>query len=69
MPIYEYKCSACDHRFSVLQRIGEGNEQLICEKCGTPKPTKQFSTFASTGNTGGDRAFTTSSAPSGSPFT
>ncbi len=47
MPIYEYTCSVCHHRFSVLQRIGEGNEQLHCEKCGAPKPVKQFSTFAS----------------------
>lgn len=69
MPIYEYKCSACDHRFSLLQKIGEGNEQLVCEKCGVPKPVKQFSTFASTGMMGGEKAFTTSSAPSGSPFT
>jgi hypothetical protein len=26
--------------------MGEGNEQLVCEKCGAPKPVKQFSTFA-----------------------
>ena len=22
MPIYEYKCRGCDHKFSVLQRMG-----------------------------------------------
>jgi putative FmdB family regulatory protein len=65
MPIYEYKCSACDHRFSLLQKIGEGNEDVVCEKCGVPKPVKQFSTFASTGVMGGEKV----SAPSGSPFT
>ena len=53
MPIYEYKCVACDHRFSVLQRIGEGNEHVICEQCGAPRPIKQFSAFASPGNSGG----------------
>jgi len=37
MPIYEYKCPVCNHRFSVLQRLGEGNEHLRCEKCGEPK--------------------------------
>jgi putative FmdB family regulatory protein len=63
MPIYEYKCSACDHRFSVLQRIGEGNEQLRCEKCGEPKPLKQFSTFASSSRS--RQGSTASSAPSG----
>jgi putative FmdB family regulatory protein len=67
MPIYEYKCPACDHRFSVLQRLGEGNENLQCEICGTPKPVKQFSTFASTTSTSGGSL--ASSAPSRSPFT
>ena len=62
MPIYEYKCSVCDHRFSVLQRIGEGNEHLRCEKCGESKPVKQFSTFASSSSKHGS---TTSGAPSG----
>jgi putative FmdB family regulatory protein len=47
MPIYEYQCTACHHRFSVLQRVGEGNDSLTCEKCGAPKPIKQFSSFAS----------------------
>jgi len=66
MPIYEYTCSACQHRFSVLQRMGEGNEHLVCEKCGTPKPVKQFSTFAAGGGGGGLAA----TAPaSGSGFT
>ncbi len=69
MPIYEYKCPACNHRFSVLQRISEGNEHLQCELCGAPRPVKQFSTFASTNNASGGGAFTTSNAPSKSPFT
>lgn len=63
MPIYEYKCSVCEHRFSVLQRIGEGNAHLRCEKCGEPKPVKQFSTFASSSSS--KRGPTTSAAPSG----
>ncbi len=63
MPIYEYKCGACDHRFSVLQRMGEGNAHLVCEQCGAPKPAKQFSSFASgSGSSGGGPA---SHAPSG----
>lgn len=63
MPIYEYKCPVCNHRFSVLQRLGEGNEHLRCEKCGEPKPIKQFSTFASSSSS--QRGSTTSGAPSG----
>jgi putative FmdB family regulatory protein len=68
MPIYEYKCPVCNHRFSILQRLGEGNENLNCEQCGAPRPVKQFSTFASTGASAGSDSFA-SSAPSGSPFT
>lgn len=37
MPIYEYKCTVCEHRFSVLQSMGEDNTRLVCEKCGAPK--------------------------------
>jgi putative FmdB family regulatory protein len=66
MPIYEYKCRACDHRFAVLQRIGEGNEHLTCEKCGESKPTKQFSTFASSSK---GESSAISRAASGSRFT
>ncbi len=69
MPIYEYKCSVCEHRFAVLQRIGEGNEHLNCEKCGTPKPRKQFSTFASTGGGTGHAISEPGGAPAGSHFT
>jgi putative FmdB family regulatory protein len=43
MPIYEYACPSCEHRFSVLQRVGEGNDHLRCEQCGTPRPVKQIS--------------------------
>jgi putative FmdB family regulatory protein len=68
MPIYEYKCPACDHRFSVLQRISEGNENLQCELCGTPRPVKQFSTFASANSSSGG-SFGGGSVPSSSPFT
>ncbi len=67
MPIYEYKCPACNHRFSVLQRIGEGSEHLQCELCGTSKLIKQFSTFASASSSS-EGSFA-SSVPSRSPFT
>ncbi len=69
MPIYEYKCPVCHHRFSILQRIGENNDRLRCEKCGAPKPVKQFSTFASTGNSVGNNAFSPGGTPVSSPFT
>jgi len=50
MPIYEYKCESCGHRFDVLQSIGENGDKLSCPECGAPKPEKIFSAFASSGN-------------------
>ena len=50
MPIYEYRCRDCDHRFEILQRMGQGSEGLACPRCGADQLQKQYSTFAS--NTG-----------------
>jgi putative FmdB family regulatory protein len=33
MPIFEYACRACAHRFEVLVR---GTTAVACEKCGSP---------------------------------
>lgn len=46
MPLYEYRCRSCSHRFEVLQRIGQGAEGLLCPRCGAAQLDKQFSTFA-----------------------
>jgi len=46
MPIYEYACTECHHRFEILQRLGESGDALTCPKCGHGRVTKQFSTFA-----------------------
>jgi putative FmdB family regulatory protein len=50
MPIYEYRCRDCEHRFEILQRMGPGPEGLACPRCGADQLQKQYSTFAS--NTG-----------------
>ncbi len=47
MPLYEYACTDCEHRFEILQRIGEDAEGLTCPKCESDRLEKQFSTFAS----------------------
>ena len=62
MPLYEYACRVCGHRFEILQRLGEGADGLTCPGCGAPELAKQYSTFASA--TGGaDRS--PSAAPAG----
>jgi putative FmdB family regulatory protein len=50
MPLYEYRCRDCGHRFEILQRLGQGPEGLACPRCGAEQLDKQYSTFAS--NTG-----------------
>jgi putative FmdB family regulatory protein len=56
MPLYEYRCAACDHRFEVLQRMGEGSDGLRCPQCDRERLDKQFSTFAaSMADSMGDR--------------
>lgn len=35
MPIYEYKCSSCNQRFEVMQRVSDP-VLTTCETCGGP---------------------------------
>ncbi len=46
MPIYEYACSECEHRFSLLQPIS-ATEATACPQCGEKKSRRLFSTFSS----------------------
>ena len=42
MPIYEYICKGCSHRFEVLVR---GSEEPNCPECESADLEKQFSVF------------------------
>ena len=42
MPIYEYKCKACDHKFDKLQRINDP-AFTDCPDCGQPELRKLVS--------------------------
>jgi putative FmdB family regulatory protein len=66
MPIYEYKCTACGHRFDVLQRLGADGSDLICPACGAVKPQKMLSAFASSG--GGHESYASSAKSCSSSF-
>src|SRR3954452_665521 len=35
MPLYEYECDACAHRFEKIQKFSDPRE-TICPKCGGP---------------------------------
>jgi putative FmdB family regulatory protein len=47
LPIYEYQCSVCHHRFEVLQKVGGDGSKLKCPQCGVANPKKVFSVFSS----------------------
>jgi len=42
MPIFEYVCGECNHRFELLVY---GSTQAVCPKCNTTKLKKQISSF------------------------
>lgn len=46
MPVYEYDCRVCGHRFEVLQKVGEDGKSLKCPKCDSDEPTRVFSVFS-----------------------
>jgi len=46
MPIYEYTCKACNHRFEALVSSSRAPE---CPNCGSQKLEKEFSAFAVVG--------------------
>lgn len=57
MPIYEYVCNACGEQFSKLQKMGAGEGETTCPKCGSHEVKRKISACSIGG--GG------SSAPSG----
>jgi putative FmdB family regulatory protein len=67
MPIYEYRCRECGHRFEILQRLGQGAEDLECPRCAARQLEKQYSTFASAAGEASQRS--TSPAGCGPGFT
>jgi putative FmdB family regulatory protein len=65
MPLYEYRCRDCGHRFEILQRLGQGAEGLACPRCGADQLDKQYSTFASNAGETVQRSVSPSGACSG----
>lgn len=53
VPLYEYQCKKCAHRFEELVRLSDGAPD--CPACGAPAAERLFSTSAavSTGKTRG----------------
>lgn len=52
MPIYEFKCKACNTVFERLCLKGDDTRKAACPKCGHPDAERMMSAFSSfsTGN-------------------
>lgn len=46
MPIYEYVCQKCRHKFSVLVRTPGESRATSCPKCRCDQTSRVFSTFS-----------------------
>lgn len=46
MPLYEYRCPACQGRFEVIQHLGASAAETVCPACGAQHVERQLSTFA-----------------------
>jgi putative FmdB family regulatory protein len=33
MPIYEYRCQSCDHKFEMLRNIRDNDNDVECPEC------------------------------------
>ena len=51
VPIYEYRCAECDHRF---ETIVQGRSRPSCPSCGARRLEKQLSVFAVNSSPGSD---------------
>jgi len=47
MPVYEYQCNACDHKFELLQSINARREDASCPQCNEINAQRLISTFSS----------------------
>jgi len=56
MPIYEFKCDACDLVFEELFRSAGEKRRMQCPQCGTRDVRKLLSAFRTGGGDGGGSA-------------
>ena len=63
MPIYEYRCEACERRFEVLTSFAERDRTHVCPSCESSKTRVLVSSFAAIGAENGGFTSTLPMAP------
>ncbi|MFM7322064.1 MAG: FmdB family zinc ribbon protein [Armatimonadota bacterium] len=46
MPIYEYRCRACERRFELLRTFSSKDETAACPACGSLETRRELSVIA-----------------------
>ncbi|MGK7344954.1 MAG: FmdB family zinc ribbon protein [Candidatus Nitrospinota bacterium M3_3B_026] len=52
MPIYEYVCAECGHKFEKLTALSEAHEKQECPECGKGSGERILSLFGAGSSTG-----------------
>lgn len=65
MPVYEYQCATCDHRFEALRPMSQADTPLACPRCAAPNARKMISVFAAISRDGGGSRLVAGSGSSG----
>lgn len=50
MPIYEYRCRKCGHKFELIRRLSDSDAAAKCPRCGGENPERLISAFGSGGS-------------------
>jgi len=56
MPIFEYRCAACEHEFEELIRGSEDERALMCPSCGKRGADRKLSVFSAPATVPGPKA-------------
>jgi len=53
MPIYEYECIECSHKFELRRGFSDSDSEIKCPRCGAQHVQRAISLFASSARAGG----------------
>jgi putative FmdB family regulatory protein len=65
MPIFEYVCSACGHKFEKLVLSSRRAREISCPECGSVSVDKALSSFGVSGGGSASLGSASNCAPSG----